>query len=282
MMDPPKWVRDQALKILPQNKRVLAVEGDIDDKVYTAWLRKLAAARGTIFSNRVVLVTTTGKSAILRGLEWFRDHGGNPAEVHGLVDRDEWDAATIAAQAQALPGLLVNPNRHCLESYFTDPVEIASTLSHPDAAKYSSGLSAMTARVQSSLEEWVDHWSLWVTTNRASARLRAADFPGCFHNQRPIPDDGEVLSRFQAWAGIIDPTALLQQFGQERAESRRASETERFRSRVHASDFFSVVVFQGALQSLDGFSREDWMIQLADWLPAVPADIEPILAPLLQ
>ena len=59
--------------------------------------------------------------------------------MYGLVDRDEWDVATVNAKVQALQQLLVNPDRHCLESYFAEPGEIAAALHHHNSAKYAPG-----------------------------------------------------------------------------------------------------------------------------------------------
>ena len=75
-MNPPNWVQNRALKILPQNKRVLAVEDDLDSAVYTVWLRKLAAAQGTIISNKLVVVS----AGEIRDHSWPR-----------MVPRSRWE-----------------------------------------------------------------------------------------------------------------------------------------------------------------------------------------------
>ena len=124
MTSPPDWIRRQVLPILHQGKNVLAVEGDDDKDVYTAWLKKLTPC-GAIISDKVVIVSAGDKMKVLNALEWQRSEPRPVSpEIYGLVDRDEWDAATIAVQCAADPRLLVNPSRHCLESYFVDPQEI--------------------------------------------------------------------------------------------------------------------------------------------------------------
>jgi hypothetical protein len=165
MSQPPRWA-DQALKVLPAKKRVLAVEGKLDLGVYSKWLERLAAAMGTIVSSILVVLPADGKPSVLKGLEWLRDEGGNPTDVFGLVDRDEWDAATIATKRSELPQLLVNEDRHCLESYFSEPGEIEVALQLRDAVRNGPGLPGLRTRLESAVLEWVDHWSLWVTTNR--------------------------------------------------------------------------------------------------------------------
>ena len=74
--------------------------------------------------SKVDLISLGGKNEVLNTLAWFRDSEDNPADLFGLVDRDEWDGATIASQIQDLPQLRINPNRHSLESYFCDPREM--------------------------------------------------------------------------------------------------------------------------------------------------------------
>jgi len=281
MRQPPKWVANQALNMLTVNKRVLAVEDDLDMAVYTKWLEKLAAPTGTIVSSKVLLVSAGGKSPILRGLEWFRDERGNPSDVFGLVDRDEWDAATVAAKKRELPQLLVNGDRHCLESYFSEPGEIETALQSRDSGRYGPRLPTLRTRLESAVAEWVDHWSLWVTTNRTQGLLRAAEFPSCFHDQHPIPGEPIIRAKFHEWATLIEPLTCLERFSQERTSSLSEPTDLQFRSRVYAKDFFPIVVIQGGLQLIDRFSMRDWMINLAEWAPQVPADLVPILQPLL-
>jgi hypothetical protein len=79
------------------------------------------------------------KHSVLATLEWFRDHGGNPSNLFGLVDRDEWDTAAIAGWTAALPQLRVVPTRDGLESYFTDPDELEPCLLDEEQA-YASHL----------------------------------------------------------------------------------------------------------------------------------------------
>ena len=39
--------------------------------------------------SKVDLVSLGGKNEVLNALAWFRDRGGNPSNLFGLVDRDE-------------------------------------------------------------------------------------------------------------------------------------------------------------------------------------------------
>jgi hypothetical protein len=163
------------------------------------WLKKLAAPG--LFSTKVVVEAVEGKRAVLAALEWFRDHGGNPSHLFGLVDRDEWDAATITAQTAALPQLRVVAGRDCLESYFTDPDELEPSLLAEGPA-YLAQLPAFRAHLEAALPARVAHWALFMTTERLKEQMNAAFYPGAFHATIPVPPDADIENRFQTWAGL--------------------------------------------------------------------------------
>jgi hypothetical protein len=262
-------------------QRVLLVEGRADAAVYGRWLKKLAAP-GTLYTSKVELVEVEGKRTVLAVLEWFRDHGGNPTRLYGLVDRDEWDPGTIAAQAHALPQLRINPRRHALESYFCDPGEIGPALLAQNAA-HAPHFPALEAQILRHLPERVDHWALFTTTERAKERMAAAQYPGIFHAQYQVPPDADIQQRLQHWAAILDPNALFVEFDQLRTTARAQLPSDRCRGSVWAKDFYEQVVCGGpdGLQSIDNKSVGDWMIDLAEFAPAVPGDIAAILQPFL-
>jgi hypothetical protein len=282
MSDAPDWTKNVALPTLRQGKRVLTVEGNDDKDVYTAWLKKLTQT-GTIFSDKVVVVAAGDKQQVLQGLKWF--HGLNPpppGRLYGLVDRDEWDTNAIAKHRATTPELLVNPRRHCLESYFSDPLEIEAALRAKDAAQYSPFFQSLHAVLQNDLTEWIDHWSLWVTTCRVSRQMTEEAFPGFFHDQLPLPDDAAIEARLNAWAGIVSPSTVLGAFHDQRSDARLRSPSEQLRGCVHAKRFYRQVVVGEILQSIDRVDYKSWMLRLAKWMPEVPSDVAPMLLTLLQ
>ncbi len=236
MSTPPDWVTTQADPLLGLGKRVLAVEGIRDAQIYGFWLAKLAAP-GTLAEDKVVLVTTEGKSALINGLKWYRNEGGDPPDVYGLRDRDEWDAPRIASEVASLPQLRVNVHRHCLESYFCDPDEIQASLLAHDAARFTPHLASLQADILAPLADWADHWSLWTTTNRLNAEMRGARFPHLFHHQYMLPADAEIKKRLADWAAIVEPASTFADFDALRTATRLRPATERFRSCVFARAF---------------------------------------------
>jgi hypothetical protein len=261
-------------------RRVLLVEGPNDKAVYTEWLRKLA--HPDLFSVKVAVEEVGGRSAILNALEWFRDHGGNPQHLFGLVDRDEWDAASIAAQTSAVPQLRVAPDRDCLESYFSDPDELEASLQAENAA-YAPGLPAFRAHLEAALAARVDHWALLMTTERLKERMNAALYPGAFHATVPLPPDADIQGRFQSWAALVAHPNLFNDFDALRTQARAASQGRQFRSHVAAKRFFDDVVYPApaGLQQFRAKAERTWRIDLAQNAPVVPPDIAGILQPLL-
>jgi hypothetical protein len=282
MSETPDWTRSVALPTLRQGKRVLTVEGNDDKDVYTAWFKKLTPT-GTIFSDKLVVVVAGDKQQALQGLKWFHElNPPPPGRLYGLVDRDEWDTNAIAKHTAATLGLLVNPHRHSLESYFSDPSEIEAALRAKDTARYSPFFSRLHAVLQNDLPEWVDHWSLWVTTCRVSRQMTEEAFPGFFHDQLPLPDDVAIEARLKAWAGIVSPSAVLGAFQHQRSDARLRSPSEQLQSYVHAKRFYRQVVVGEVLQSIEKVDYRSWMLRLAKWMAEVPADVAPMLLTLLR
>ncbi len=261
-------------------KRVLLVEGPIDKSVYETWLKKLAAPN--LFTAKVVVEEVGGRPAVIGALQWFRDHGGNPGHLFGLVDRDEWDATVIAAQTATLPQLRVVAGRDCLESYFVDPDELEPSL-QAENASYASQFPAFRAALNAAQPARVAHWALFMTTERIKERMNAAFYPGAFHDAIPIPPDADIQSRFQACAGLIAHPQLFNVFDALRGHALAVLPSVQFRSHVAAKRFFEDVVYP-APEGLQRFSSKPdntWRLDLAENAPAVPADIGAILQPLL-
>jgi hypothetical protein len=282
MSDLPDWIRPVALPTLKQGKRVLAVEGDNDKDVYVAWLKKLTP-RGTIFSDKLVVVDAGDRGKVLQGLIWYQDLSAPPpGELFGLVDRDEWDAATVNAKRADIPRLLVNESRHCLENYFIDPSDVVAALRSHDAKFYEPHIAAIRAAIEAQRAVWADHWALWVTMCRVSRRLSEELFPGHFHDQVPLPADPDIQARLQVWASVVEAGAVFEAFRQERHAARARTATEQYRGCIHGKRFFSQIVVQSALHPLGHHDAKNWILKLDKWMPAVPADLQPILEPLLR
>jgi hypothetical protein len=281
MSEVPDWMAPLALPTLKQGKRVLAVEGDDDKDVYTAWLKKLSAP-GTIVTDKLLVVEAGDKGKVLQGLAWYGSlTTPPPGELFGLVDRDEWDWATVKEKLAQVPRLLINPGRHCLESYFVEPTEIESALRAKDSTRYGPHIAPILAQLEGQRAAWVDHWSLWVTMCRVSRRMTEESFPGFFHEHLPLPDDTAIQEQLAVWANLVEPGAVFLEFERERGAARAKPSAEQFRGCIHAKRFYRSVVVQELLHPLGAHDARNWMLKLAKWMPAVPIDLRGFLQPLL-
>lgn len=282
---PREWVI-KAQTAAAQNKKVLFVEGKTDVKVYTEWLKKLL---GPTWANEVFLEESKDRPNLVSGLRWLRDNN-DPAQavIFGLADRDEWEADDLAALAGELPTLLVNPQRHSLESYFCDPDEIELILGERDAVtgkdEFAPRMAGLRDQMEDARKDYVPNWALAHVLQRANERIRDDErYPTYFHNTCPLPPDGDILAKLEAWAGVLEPNSLFAAFDTLRTGSLLRPVSEQFRSCIESKVFLGKVVLEGphGLTSIQPKSKEDWMIELARWSPAMPSDLQAILAPVL-
>lgn len=282
MSNPPKPVVDVRTRRSTSGRPSLVLEGKDDFDVYSRWLAKLLGP-GAVVSSQVDLISVGGKMNVLTVLEWFRDREGNPSDLLGIVDRDEWDDATIAARMTSLTQLRVNALRHGLESYFCDPSEITPALLAEDAVTLGPRIAALEAQVNAALSDRVDHWSLFTLTERLKNRMIEAEYPGVFHALYVLPDDPTIETRLQVWTGIMNSVEAMKEFLHLRTGGRTSPRTAQLRSAVWPKPFFEQVVYGDAsgLQAMRAKAIGTWMIDLAENAPSVPPDIEPILRELL-
>jgi hypothetical protein len=195
-----------------------------------------------------------------------------------------WSIATNGMRPPSRPGarLLVNPSRHCLESYFTDPQEIEAALLAKDRQFYGAHIAALRDHIESHRANWVDHWSLWVTMSRVCRKLGEESFPGFFHDQYVLPRDVEIKDRLKVWSAVVDSRALFLAFDRERTRARGESHSIQLRSCVYAKKFYPIIVVQGGLNALGPADGRGWMLKLAKWSPTVPRDLAPLLKSLLR
>jgi hypothetical protein len=276
---PPKPIPEVQKVLGIGAHKILVVEGKIDFAVYAKWLAKLAYPAP--YSATLQLVEAGGKSAVITCLRWFADNGGEP-RVFGLVDRDEWDTAIVASLCAGLPQLRINPDRHAIESYFTDPQEIQPALLAIDAG-WGPQVSSFQTTVAASLADYIAHWALLTVTDRLKNRMNEIGYPGHFSTTIPVPPDADIQARFVQWSRTLDTDAAFQDFRNLRQAALGDPPLTQFRSRVWAKLFFERVI-QPALNGPPTTvlkSADDWMIDLAENAPVVPADVVAILQPLL-
>jgi hypothetical protein len=273
------WLEENVFPSLEANRRVLLVEGEADQKVYEAWLDKLA---GGVGSSRVPNVLPAGsKAKVLQHLEALREEA-DAGKVHGIVDRDEWEQTAVEQQRSALPGLRVNPTRHCLESYFCDPADLKAALAVSSLPNGARAAKAVEKAVDASLDSWVGHWALWTTLERLKNRMSAAAYPDAFHQGITLPANAVIKSKLTEWAAMIDVAQILKDYRALRKAARRRPKPEQVRSCIYAKNVFPQVVLVELNRLRTEIESDEWMPQLATWFPSVPTDIGGILQALIR
>ncbi|MDP3654847.1 MAG: hypothetical protein Q8R67_24570 [Rhodoferax sp.] len=139
----------------------------------------------------------------------------------GLVDRDEWTDAQIAAHSAASPNLLVLP-RFCLESYLIDPAELWEALPAKQRAKIAGGEEQFSRELLTDLQGWIRHAALWHGVRPLWRQLRNLGFPDSVTGNPPMPDDAALRTKFKEWHVTLDVDAVLA--GVHALEAKLASE----------------------------------------------------------
>jgi hypothetical protein len=277
-MSASPWLQEHVDPLLEAGRRVLLVEGEIDQKVYEAWLDRLAGGKG---SGRVPnVVPSGGKSRVLQYLAALRsDAEGH--RVFGLVDRDEWDDVEAKQRLADLPGLRTNTNRHCLESYFCDPFDLKPAVARSPIIDGDKATKAIQSAVKRGLSAWVGHWALWTTLERLKNSMSEAAYPDAFHQGIEPPDDSVVKTKLQEWAGMIDVDQVMQDYRALRKAALRRSEREQLHSCIYAKNVFPQVVLVELNKLRTEYESNEWMPLLAQWIPDVPHDVAAILQPMI-
>lgn len=270
-MSDPTYVT-KAKQALGLGKRVLFVEGIDDEAVYTKWLEKL----DPLFAAQLEIITCDGQKNLIKGLALL----GDSPDVFAIQDRDEWDLGQIAAMQAVHPRLLVNPNRHTLESYCCDPQEIAFALLSKNPVTFGPQIGWLTAEITAGLADWVDHGSLWTSLMRVQNAMEEAKIPYFFNKVVPIPPDATIKGHMQAWQAVVDDVAMFAAFDALRTYARAQTQSRQLGSCIYAPLFFTTVVLP-RLQQFHANDERTWKINLAEWSPSPPPDLKPLLQAVL-
>ncbi len=161
----------------------------------------------------------------------------------GLVDRDEWTDAEMAAYSAASPNLVILP-RFCLESYLIDPAELWAALPAKQKAKVAGGEARFRSEMRVGLQGWIRHAALWHGVRPLWRQLRDLGFPDSVLGSPPMPDDATLRVKFKDWHATLDADAVLASV--HAFEERLASEEESklYALWLYAKDFYPTVVHQ--------------------------------------
>ena len=132
-----------------QDKRAFLVEGATDEVAFRILLNRCIGD----WEQRWVLAIAGNKRQLLEILKLEPDW-------IGVVDRDEWDQATIDEKARTQPNVLVLP-RFCLENYLIHPAEVWEAIPPDRRSHVAGGANGFTQALQADLPKYLRHGVLW-------------------------------------------------------------------------------------------------------------------------
>ena len=226
------------------------------------------------------VVPTGSKSKVLQHLRALQAEAV-ARKVYGLVDRDEWADTETVRRVADLPGLLVNPDRHCLESYFCVPADLKAALARSSVVNSDRVFRTIAQAVKIHLADWVAHWALWTTLERLKDSMSNAAYPNAFHQGLTLPATNVIKAKLREWAAMIDVDHILRTFHALRKMAIRETEDKQLCSHIYAKNVFPQIVLVELNKLNAGIDSNEWMGQMAGWFPAVPDDIRATLQTLV-
>jgi hypothetical protein len=145
-------------------------------------------------------------------------------------------------------------------------------------------IPAIKSNLENALADHVPHWALTRVVQRANERVRNdSQYPTYFKGKCPLPTDTDIRLKLAEWSTTLDAKNLFAEFDALRSHAQGRTLEARYRSCVEPKLFFGriVVSMPDGLNAIKQQECEDWLIELARWSPAMPADLVAVLAPVL-
>ena len=249
-----------------QNKKALLVEGADDEKAFRIFLNNFCGD----WESRWVLAVADGKVTLLKILELERDW-------LGVVDHDEWDDSTIAANTASNPNLWVLP-RFCFENYLILPDDLWVAIPTERQSLVAGGLPAFSREIEADLSKYLRHGVLWKVISPLWSGLRARGFKEALASDGSIENaqnDTEIRRFLGEWSALLDPEPLFALFQDRLRQANSQHRTLQLSQWVHGKIFWSFVVNPVLNRTFVQMSDEEWRKQILLRLPK-PTDLQPL------
>lgn len=260
-----KEIREE--KIGNQNKRALIVEGKDDEIALTILLQH----HHPDWEQRWIIAPAGNKRQVQEVL------AAEPDWI-GLVDRDEWDQATINQRTQSLPNLLALP-RFCIENYLINPAEIWQAIPSKRQEIVDGGEAAFTQSILAELPYYLRHGVLWKVVTPLWSGLRALGFKDALaaeHSVSTAQDDAEIRRILGEWDQLLDPERIFSEFQQQLSEVQQLSVAEQLALWVHGKTFWKNVVEPHMKRLFGQIPEKDMKKEIFSKL-ILPDDLQPLL-----
>jgi hypothetical protein len=259
-------------ELLRPHQRGLVVEGKTDEQVIPKFFHAGEKAfRWQNWQNQVLIQQAGGVDLVLRELETPLAKAGR---IWGIIDRD-WRSDSEITDLKIKYGnqLIVLPRIH-IENYFIDPVELETLLS-PHVAIFPLFRQA----IESALDDWLKQGAMARTLYESGVE----DFcdRGGYKLLRhvPVPDDNRIQAHLVEIHQQIEPTQLFTHYQIHLNDSRNSKKP--YHEGISGKLFFQQIVVNTLNKHYSLKNTEQWLDNLGDSLSDCPADLIPLLQPMV-
>ena len=212
--------------------------------------------------NRLFLASAEGKHRVIQGITVQR------SSWIGIVDRDEWSIADVAAAVASSPRLHVLP-RFCIESYFCDPAELWAALPAQQQARAGDNLLALAGPIHAKLPDWVAHGALWRVLRDLYKDARLPDKL----EDGPITDETTIRGILTDWHTRLAPDPVLAHYRDELGNAQTLAAAAQLHEYIHGKKFFNQVVVRVLDGLFAGKGADDWLQKFRDAPIQPPPDL---------
>lgn len=241
-------------------RRLLLVEGDDDKRV----VEQLLEAISPFWTTKAHVAAAGDRGKVLDKLTANRDW-------FGLVDRDVWDDAQVAAEKAQLPNLEVTRG-WCIENHFCHPADVERALALDQGT--------IQAEVDRVVDGWIRYGSIWWTLQRVrediAARLPSLKLGHPVEAPCDLDQDARALRQglqgYQALFGARTVDTLIEEIRARKSELDALPARDRIEQGLHGKRFFREVIARALSRVRGPQNADDWRDKVAgQWQAQWPA-----------
>jgi hypothetical protein len=247
------------------------VEGERDKQVIEAFLKAgESSRRWANWVSRLDVVIMGGIKSLLDTLE-------KQASYFGLIDRDWRSESEISALETKFAGRLAILPRVMIDNYFIWPQELALYLRDKGLTE-----TRLNQEIRPYLYDWIQHGALSQTIHERGGHdfCRGTDGYPRVLLRSPV-NSAEIRQYLEDFQHQLDPENVLNQTQNRSHQWQQLSDYEQYALCLDGKAFFNQVILKTLNTTLGQSNDKTWLRRLLLSTPDCPADLIPILAPLV-
>ncbi len=254
--------------VLGEKPHGLAVEGKTDKVIIEKFLD---AGGWDNWRSKLSVHVVNKRDKVLQELS------KNDTRIWGLIDNDERSTREMSDLQEQYSRLLVLP-RWTIENYFIDPSELSQMQIPISKTRLDFD------KIDDYLHDGIKHGALWHTLYERDA------FQFCRGHEDGYPmailsnvefDDATIATRLNTWQSHLNATDIMPLYQQKLAEFEQHRD-ENYTKHIHGKYFFSQVVVQKVLNSIQQKSTDYWLELLTESITYCPDDMKALLRQILS